>query len=371
MSQIFAAENQIIDYDAQRWRLLINSNGAGPRVVVEAAPGMPLRYVPSFANTRRLPQGGALPVDYVVQVVLGWSNHDEAWHLGLVLNRDLADTRGSRWCEIAHWPDPDTTTFIDLARQAGETLAHTLDRPFVVIPPRIDRAAPPPPPPLPDLPLSCGLWTLERVQPADVIQFTRSRRWATSRLTRMVWYAFWVVVYVLLAVTTLNTDLALPNAGTMLPNPELLPYLGLLAAGVLVLMTLYMLGELFTRPNRIVLDFDGRSIAALRGDRERWRYTDRDVQSVYVTHVVQRKGRRRIVQQSELNLHFGGGRFRQVLQQAEQDDLLEAAENGVLVEDEAVVPLARGASVTDYQSAALYVAEALGGVPCWYDQRLR
>ena len=107
MEKISAAENITIEMEYEYWRLL--QNGAEePHVLVEARSGKPLNYIEEFASTRRLPETGSLPVNYIQRVVLGWSNVDKSWHLGLLLESELAQMRGSRWCEMAHWPDPST-----------------------------------------------------------------------------------------------------------------------------------------------------------------------------------------------------------------------------------------------------------------------
>lgn len=357
-----------------RWRLMTNPNGdpQGERLILEANAGQPLRYQPPFAATRRLPRGGELPVDYIREVVLGWSHTDEAWHLGLLLGPYLAEARGSRWCEIAYWPDPDKTVFYDLAHEAGESLARTLGRPFDFIQPREQPTDVPALLPLAPLPARCGDWLLQSEasdnSEASGLRFTRARSWATARLTRIGWYSFWVVVYVILSLSTLRTDLALPNAGTMLPNPELLPYLGLGAAVVLLGMIGFSVYELFTVPNRIVVDPQQRSVTALRGNRARWQLGAGDVQSVYVTQVVNKRGRKRIIYYGALNLHLGGGTFHPLLVHPEQE---ENAAVDRPAASEGVELLRRGTGQTDLQVIGLHLAAALGDLPCWYDQRLR
>lgn len=373
MNQISAAENYVIDFENGRWRLTSanNSDDNLRKVMVEAISGQPLRYVTSFASTRRLPREGMLDVDIVRQVVLGWSQHDESWHLGLLLRHELADQRGSRWCELAYWPDPDQAVFADLAREAGSALADVLDRPLNVIPPRerpVKVEAPPAP--LPDLPLICGDWLLDRELDGRALVYTRSSRWVRSHVFRVLWYLLWVVLYVILSIATLNTDLALPNAGTMLPNPELLPYIGLGAAIILFGMALYALREIFRSPDRIVVDPESATIAALRGSNAHWQYHANDLQSVYVTQVVSRKGKKkRTISHSELNLHLGGGDFRQLFQHPDQETIIPIEEDEPKVAEEGIIPLKRDQIRTDVQAAALYTAEALGGLPAWYDQR--
>lgn len=367
MDRISAAENTIIDTSANQWRLISVNEDGEETLLLNVAPAEPLQYNERFARTRRMPTGGTLPAEYVWQVVLGWSQDDEAWHLGLLLARDLADARGSRWCQLAFWPDPDTTVFIDLARQAGEKLANTLGRPFRVIPRRERK---PVEAPLPDLPINIGMWRLESAD-NDTLQFVRSRKWVTSRLLRALWYLWWIVVYVVLSITTLDTDLALPNAGTMLPNPEILPYLGLGAAAVLGIMILYIFYEILTKPNRIVIDGAQRQVTALRGNTKRWQKSATELQSIYVTQVVNKKGSKRTIYHGEINLHLGSGDFHRVIQQLQQEEDIHDVQPSDSPAREAVLPLTSAAVISDLQAAGLHVARILGGLPVWYDQRVR
>lgn len=372
MSQLAAAENLIIDMEPARWRLL-SRNEIGEEVeLVEIEPGSPLQYSPEFARTRRLPTNGSIPPELVRQVILGWSHEDESWHLGLLLMADLAAARGSRWCEIASWPDPDRNIFIDHAQRAGQSLAEALNRSFGYIEPKIKPVEVVPPPPLPALPITCGLWQLEAVGDGN-LEFVRSRRWMVGRITRIVWYLLLVGAYVVLSLTTINTDLALPNAGTMLPNPELLPYLGLVIAILLVMAICYIIYEILTKPNRIVVDAESRSVSALHGNQVRWSHVAEDVQSVYVTQEVNKRGKKRTIYHGEINLHRGGGRFRRVIENGDEHDLPESPE---LTDDkgnarEEIIALDRHAVHSDLQAAGLYIAEALGNIACWYDQRVR
>jgi hypothetical protein len=360
MTQISAAGNLSIELQPNRWRLLINGN-AEETVLLEANAGQPVRYLPRFGSKRRLPDSGSMPVAYIQRVVLGWSREDESWHLGLVLEPSLAQARGSRWCEIAHWPDPETTVFADVASQAGQSLARTITRPFNLIPPRAEPQAPPPPP-LPELPLKFDLWTLERAG-SNRIQFTRASTWARSRVVRVLWYSFWVIVYVVLAATTLLRGIALPS-------PEFLPYLGLSAALVLVGMIAYLLYQLLTTPSRIVVDAGSGNVVALRGSRPRWRINREQVLSVYVSQIVGRRGKQRKIQHGELNLFLNGGRFLFLVEQGHPEMAAEEPHlslNGHEPTD-AVTALTQAKARTDLQAAGIYVAQALN-VPCMYDRR--
>jgi hypothetical protein len=315
----------------------------------------------------------------------------------LVLEPALANQRGSRWCEMAHWPDPDTTVFADVAAEAGKTLAHTISRPFNFIAPRVhEKPAPPPPQPLPALPLKFGLWTFENGSQPGVLQFTRASSWTMGKITRIIWYTVWLAIYLALSITTLTSGLALPNSGTMLPSPQLLPYLGLATAVVLIGLIFHTLSEIFTMPDRIVIDSSTRTVTTRRGNRQRWKIAGGDVQSVYVTQMLSKKGKQYVIRHGEVNLHLGGGNFHSLFQQDDPDeknsvvgidpignplDLVTApavtiaAEpiKGVTAEksSDIIAALNRESVTTDLQAAGLYIAETLGNLPVWYDRRVK
>jgi hypothetical protein len=360
MGRIPAGNNLTIDTDTEHWRLLANGDGS-ERVLVEASVGQPLRYVPTFGSRRRLPETGALPLDYIQRVVLGWSVKDESWHLGLMLEPELAQARGSRWCEVAHWPDPQRQQYGALAREAGNSLAQAITRPFDMIPPRED--ALPIPPPMPSLPVTLDLWRLEQIGPS-VLQFTRSGAWARARLLRIVWYLLWTIIYVVLAVTTLQATIALPK-------PEWLPYLGLFSALVLVGLIFNHLFALLFQPNVILVDASARTIRALRGKSERWRLTRDQVQAIYVSHMVSRKAKRgrRTIHYGEINLHQRNGKFRFLFDNTQAEEKSVAPEESGSAEEH-VTPLTTFNTETNMQAAAIHVARALD-VPAWYDQRVK
>ncbi|MEQ8673613.1 MAG: hypothetical protein RLP44_29425 [Aggregatilineales bacterium] len=375
MTQLAAAENLMIDMQPALWRLLSRNELGEETIMVEIEPGSPLRYTPEFARTRRLPTNGSIPAELIRQVVLGWSQEDEAWHLGLLLMADLAAARGSRWCEIASWPDPDRNVFLDHAQRAGQSLSEALNRSFGYIAPKVKPVEVAPPPPLPDLPITAGLWRVDHNDNGD-LTFERSRRWLVGRMTRMAWYTLLVVAYLVLSLTTINTDLALPNAGTMLPNPELLPYLGLVIAGLLVLAILYIIYEILTKPNRIVIDPTNRTVSAMHGNQVRWSHVAEDIHSIYVTQEVNKRGKKRTIYHGEINLHRGGGRFRRILENNDEHELPDAPdlvdEDGNKVNAvEGITPLNGHNVYSDLQVVALYVSESLGNLACWYDQRIR
>ncbi len=370
MSQLSAAENLSINIDNGSWQLFARDEEGNSTQVVNITQGDPVRYSEEFARSRRLPSNGVLPVEYIRQVILGWSNEDACWHLGLLLINDLASARGSRWCEIASWPDPERNVFLGHAREAGESLSRTLNLPFGFIEPRAQPSEEKaPPPPLDILPINVGMWTADMTGD-NQIQIVRERRWVTRRLFRIVWYSLLVIAYIVLSLTTLTTDLALPNAGTMLPNPELLPYLGLVVAVILSGIVLYSLYEILTKPNRIVIDGEAQSIIALKGKSPRWERSVGDVQSLYVTQEVNKRGKKRTIYHGELNLHLGGGDFLRLFHH-DEIDLSAPADPDREKPREEIVPLDHYNAETDLQMVGLHIAETLNGMACWYDQRTR
>ena len=370
-NRISAAENITIEMDTDYWRLLVHNELGERTEVLRAAPGQPLTFNADFALTRRLPSIGRLPAKYVRQVVLGWSHDDDAWHLGLLLARDIADIRGSRWCEVANWPDPDPIVFAELARQSGEALATLLDLPFNVISPRPEgQPRPRKSQPLPQLPVDLGTWRLENADEANELVFTRSRRWLLGRYGRIAWYGALSAIYVVLSITTLQNNLALPNSGIMLPSPELLPYLGIAAAVVSIGIVLYTLSELLTVPNRITVDGSTGTITALRGDTARWQKSATEIESVYVTHILKRRRHSAAIDHGEINFYCHDGHFDRLLEQAERDDE-EIPYNTAEALQDGVMTLEPNDHLTDLQKAGLHLARVLGNKPVWYDQRER
>lgn len=364
MDRISAAGNLTIEIDAERWRLLLTSN-MRETVLLEAAPNRPLRYVELFGSKRVLPSTGALPLHTVQRVVVGWSADDESWHLGLLLGPEIAQPRGSRWCELARWPDADQTVFGDLAAQAGRGLARVLACPFNLIEPQQPAAAKISPirphaaaqQPLPDLPLHLHHWVLDR---RSALQFTRAAQWSRARVLRMVWYALLIAVYIALSLATLRGTIAMPR-------PEFLPYLGLATAALLAVFIAYTLYQLLSTPNRIVID---NQVSALRGERLRWRIPGQDVRAVYASEIIGRRGRKRSVYHGELNLYLNDGSFKRLLEVPHTVFNDQGRDFDDEQPEEAVTTLTPDTASSDLQVAGLYVAHALG-VECRYDLRLK
>lgn len=369
MTRIAAADNLTIDYTPERWRLSLNGEFQ-ERVVAEAAPGRPLRYIPGFADRRRLPPE-ALDREQIKQVVLGWSGSDQAWHLGLLLMPDLAEQRGSRWCEIARWQDPAATEYAAAAEHAGRALADALNRTFRLIPPQVQRESAPARLALPALPLKVGIWTLNREGDGETLALTRHSRWLIARLLRIGWYGLWMVVYVVLSVATLTVKLALPNSGTLLPNPAVLPLLGLATGLILFVLILKNLLDILVQPGRIVLDPVNRTIAAYTGSTRRWMFRADQLQAVYVSQVMGKRRNRRVVYHGEINLQLDERQFHPVIVQENEEERLERSATGEKALHQDVLPLEVAGIDTDMQAAGLHIARALGDLPCWYDQRVQ
>jgi hypothetical protein len=369
MERISAARNLSIENQPEYWRLIVNGGGS-ERILVEARPGEPLRYVTTFGAQRRLPASGILPVENVERVVLGWSRQDEAWHLGLLLSDDLAQTRGSRWCGLAFWPDPELDLYRDIAGQAGQTLAQKLARPFTIVPPpaaapregaaaKASAAAT-----LPQLPITLHEWTLSCPR-EGLLVLALGARWGRARLLRALWFLFLSAVFLVLSIRSLE--------GIIAPTqPAFLPYLGIASAVFLLGASLRLILTTLTRERRIEIDTASRTIRAVSGGRTRWMLTADDLRGVYASHSLgksRQNGQQRAVQYGELNLALTNGAFRWLLQHGPTDEFIAAPDGDAQsLKTERVIALTPPAAQTLLQAAALHIAQALG-VPAYFDQR--
>lgn len=368
-SRISAADNIVIEADAARWRMLINANFVenvqGDGLLMDVQEGQPLRYTPIFARTRHLPRSGELAAHYVQRVVLGWSWNDEAWHLGLVFEPSLAEARGSRWCELAKWPDPELDLYNDLAIQSGKLLAQILACPFNFIP--VQQAAAPEAPPAPKepppLPIQLDTWQLSQ-QDNGWLVFSRNPRWQRERVRRVGWYSFWGVVYFALALASLNGDIALPR-------PEFLPYLGILTGLFLVGLVGFSVYELRNKPRQIVLDPSTHNVWGTLGDaggKPLWRLSREQIDSVYASEVLQPQQGKPSVRYGELNLRMTNGKFFFLLSQEEPLPLSEAHAQDLSQHAQPVSLTELHTPYTPVQGMAAHLASGLN-VPSWYDIR--
>ncbi|MEP7290537.1 MAG: hypothetical protein ABI835_02085 [Chloroflexota bacterium] len=414
MERIPAASNLFIEVEPQRWRLLSNSSG-DESVLVEATPGAPLRYDQSFGSRRQLPESGILAREDIQRVVLGWSSKDDAWHLGLVLGGSLVTERGSRWCGLAHWHDPQTSQYEKIATQAGQLLAEQVNRPFSVIPPQERpgtstahtaadtgyyaapvqaqapvRAQTPPteyapapaypsmpeaaavyempvplvPIPQPALPLRFELWTLKQADPAR-IELSLSKSWGRGRLMRTGWNVVWLAVFIILTVTTLT-------AGIAYPRPEILVALGIASSIFLVLVILYNLFTVLTATNRVIFEPEG--VRWMRGKRVKRAIPVDQIAEIYVSQVISKVGRRgksaeqRGIHFGEITLFLLDGEFKSILTQNQFDETIPVTDDPL--NEEAVISLTEYNAHTRLQAAGLRIARTLH-LPAEYDKRLK
>ena len=408
MERIPAGSNLIIEVQPESWRLLSNGTTTGTeRVLVEAVPGEPVRYGATFGSRRRLPEEGLLPPDSVQRVVLGWSEEDTAWHLGLVLRGELVATRGSRWCGLAFWYDPLATQHQKTAIMAGQALAEQIHCPFTFVPPRKSEGgpisvAPRPRPeidasarvepttlepvaeaiPQPELPIKLDLWTLRRTD-WERLELALSPSWGRSKLIRVAWNIVWLGAFVVLTVKSLTSGIALPltsnfeltiggNTVTIPIPPMMLIYLGIASSILLFLLIISGLYQTLTHVKRIA--FEPGGVRWLRGKRARRVVPIDQIQEVYVSHLINKVGRRgkasqeRAVHYGEINLLLKDGSFQLVLEQHRIEETIPVTDDPL--NEEAVTPLTVYNARTRLQSAGLMIAQTLN-VPASYDKRLK
>ncbi len=377
MTRIAVSANSLVDFDRERWRLIKLEAPAEPKLVVEAKQGASFRYNGYFAVSRDLPESGEILDADLKQVVLGWSQESTSWQLGLTLSEEVSLARSSRWFEILRLTNADKSHYEQTATQLGKALATTLDVPFVTTEPALEPEPEAEPIPLVDLPLQLGMWRLQLSPDGDKngeLQLLREERWMRGRIRQIGWYALWCVVYLWVSVATLTSDLGLPNAGTLIPDPAWLPYLGIVVAVLLVLGIVRQLWIVQREPDTIAINPVENSISGWRGARQRWKVNAGGIQAVYASEVAKKRGRRPTVTHGEINLHLLNGRFLPVITDPEKivDALLPGADAATEKKrPEGVQALEPSAVSTALQAAAVHIAVSLGDVPVWYDRRLR
>lgn len=378
MPRIAVLPNTLVDYSAESWRLIQLDNRAEPKLLLEAKRGIPLRYSGAFAVSRDLPETGEVLAGDLGHVLLGWSQQSTSWQLGITLSEEISLARNSRWFEILRFADDDPERHEAEARQLGEALAATLDIPFVARDEIKEPEPAPKPVPLAELPLELGMWRLVRAEAGDELQLRRAARWQSARRRQIAWYALWMIIYIWVALATLGSELGLPNAGTLIPNPEWLPYLALVVAALLLLQILRQLWIGLRAPNTIAFHPYNKSIIGLRGNSQLWQISAGGVQSVYVSEVVKPAGRGRLpftgsarssYHHGEINLHLLDGSYVTVLrdQVKRAYSLLPGAAESA--HEDGVSALDASQASTALQMAALHIARTLGELPVWYDRR--
>ena len=378
MTRIAVSSNSLVDYSQDRWRLIQIDDSAEPKLVLEAIAGAPLRFNGYFAVSRDLPEAREILKADLGQVLLGWSSESESWQLGLTLSPEISLARSSRWFEVLRLTNSDPAVYEKTAAQLGKALARTLDIPFVSSELGIDEAPEPEPIPLVDLPLDLGMW---RLQPASSkaggegeLELRRDKRWLQSKLRQIAWYGFWAAVYLWVSIATLTSELGLPIAGTLIPNPAWLPVLGIAVALLLFLMILRQVWIVLREPDAMTINPWEKTISARRGGGQLWRVNAGAVQSVYASEVLKKRGRRHTVFHGEINLHLLDGSFMPL--RVNSDKITDGMLAGIdpLAEKnrpDGVNLLEPAEVATALQAAAVHIALNLGELPVWYDRRLR
>lgn len=378
MTRIAVAENALVDFSPERWRLIKIDNPQAPKLVLEAKRDAPLRFDAYFAASRDLPESGEILAADLGQVVLGWSNESQSWQLGLTLSPEISLARSSRWFEILRFTHPDPATHEESATRLGQALAQALGIPFASTDAGIIAEPEPEPIPLVDLPLHLGMW---RLQPAAAkgadegeLRLLREQRWLRGRLRQIAWYSLWIVIYLWVSIATLTSQLGLPIAGTLIPNPAWLPYLGLVVAGLLTLAIARQIMIILRAPDALLINPWQRTVGAWRGDKQLWTVKAGNVQSVYASEIVKKRGRRPTILHGEINLHLLDGSFLSLLIDREKivDALLPGSDAAAEKRrPEGVQALEPAEATTALQAAAIHIALGLGELPVWYDRRLR
>ena len=378
MTQITVSDNFVVDYSDQQWRLIRISDHEeqNARVTVEVGGGF--CYNSYFADIHDLPDEGEIAADDIIEVTLGWSYKTDAWQLSVVLSPDLAAGRLSRGCEALRFIDPDMSAYEQEAKDVGQALADVLGKPFVITPP--EEAPPPEPIPLADLPLDIGIWRLQAGAPIvsgaapSEVRFVRNKSWARAKMRQIAWYGLLTAVYVWVAAASISSELALPNTGTLIPNPQILPYMGIGVAVLLILLIGQRAWQFMREPDAILISSYEGSVIALRGRQVRWKVNAKNVQSVYVSELVKKRSRRPTVYHSEINLHLVKGRFRRVMAEDRKlaNPLLPGADP--LSEQDrgtGVAVLDPKQASTALQAAAVHIAACLDDLPVWHDRRYK
>jgi hypothetical protein len=377
MTRIAVSANSLVDYSPDRWRLIQVDDPNEPKLLVEAKTGAPLRYNGYFAVSRDLPESGEILEADLGQVVLGWSSESSSWQLGLTLSPEISLARSSRWFELLRLTNADPSLHEAKALQLGTALARTLDIPFAST--ALQDSTPEAEPVLLEpLPLHLGMWRLEEAADKGAgegeLRLVREKRWLRAKQRQIAWYCLMTVLYLWVSSATLTSELGLPVAGTLIPDPSWLPYLGIVVAVLLLLAIARLLLVVMREPNAIVINPYEKTISARRGSRQLWKVNAGGVQSIYASEAVKKRGRRPTVLHGEINLHLLDGRFMPVL--IDQEKIVDAllpgrdpsAEKG---RPDDVHLLEPAAVSTPLQAAALHIAVCLGELSVWYDRRLK
>ena len=376
MSRIALSDNTLVDITENRWRLIELDAASQPSLLLEARIGGDFRYAETFAQAHGLPAAGELPARDIRQATLAWSDAESAWILRLAWSPELSFSQESRVFELLRLADAEPFSRGDDARQIGAALAALLETDFADH--TLTEPPPPQPAPLLDLPLNLGLWRLTahvgdyEKRDAMSLRLIRDESWRRAKQRQIAWYGLLTAVYAWVSLATLSNELGLPNAGTLIPNPGWLPYLGLVVAALLMLLIGRAILLLRREPDSLVISRD--SISAYRGEQLRWSLDSAKAHSVYATELVKKRDRQPTIYHAELNLQLTDGKFRRLLADPvkRKSPLLPGIDAAKEKERPKGVALLEAEAVsTELQAAALHIARCLGELPAWHDRRFK
>jgi hypothetical protein len=141
--------------------------------------------------------------------------------------------------------------------------------------------------------------------------------------------------------------------------------MGLAVSLILLALAGKNLYQLLTAPDRVVIDRPTRTVRAYRRDSERWSRPEAHLRAVVVSEVAQQRHNKRTLQHLEINLLTVEDSYALVMDSETEFSIEQAGP----LSDEGLHPLDANRAETPSQAAGLYVAEALGGLPCYLDQR--
>jgi hypothetical protein len=142
--------------------------------------------------------------------------------------------------------------------------------------------------------------------------------------------------------------------------------MGLAVAAVLAVLVGKNLYEVIMQPNRVFINSNARAVIAARGAQTKWTMTANHLDGIYASEILSTRGKHLVSQYGELNLRLDRRRFRHVLTIEDERDLGKL--NGAKVES-VIEPITQNDVKSPLSAAAVYVAQALGDVPVWYDRR--
>jgi hypothetical protein len=280
MTTFYVADGLVVFAEKDEWRLAVERSDS-PTLFLAQRPAEVVRYHPEFGRARRLGSSdGELPVTDIAEVVVGWSQADAAWHLGLLLSGPMATRRGGRWCALARWAGGFAEGM--QARESGQHLAGLLGKRFRFVdapetpipvggaepsdvsqeadtepvqeiwtqPGTLSEPAERVPAPPPDLPLRMGNWRLRAI---DIgYQWEHTGVWSLGVLWSVFGRIALGIAFVVVSVLTLQS----PYAAV---QPTLLPYAGVaIGAGLIVAALAYTMRLL--RVEAVVVDTEERQV---------------------------------------------------------------------------------------------------------------